>query len=192
MLYMACILSFVWRAGTTNQERTYVLSSRAELGIRIAFSVVFALGIAYFTLVIKTLWQHGDATDAEVHSWARERMSHMASYRSSHTVSPTVPTPPSSQPIRSYRPYSPSTEEDTSYTPYRATTPVSSIYHQPGTPPLVCPNLEAFSFKIMNLRFQSQDGNELPQSLQSKFSHTSWSKFIEVPRYTCVKIHDAG
>jgi len=63
ILYIACILSFVWRAGTTNHERTYVLSPRAELGIRIAFSAVFGLGVVYFTLIIRTFWQYGDAID---------------------------------------------------------------------------------------------------------------------------------
>ena len=190
ILYLACILSFVWRAGTTNHEQTYVLSSRAELGIRIAFSGVFALGVVYFALVTRTFWQYGDHLDrsfkAKVASWARERMSDRASHRSSCTVPQMVP--PSSPPPP--RPYSPSTGEETlfpSYTPYRATTPASSTYHnRPATPPRVRPDLEPFSpQKIMDLRFQSQDGNMMPESLQSRFDHNSWWKFIEVPHYTC-------
>jgi len=193
ILYIACILSFVWRAGTTNHEQTYVLSSRAELGIRIAFSAVFGLGVVYFALVIRTFWQYGDAMDksfkAKVALWARERTSDKASYRSSYTAVPIPPSSPSAS--RSYRSYSPRTGEATffpSYTPYRATTPVSSI---PSTSPLVRPNLEPFSpQKIMDLRFQSQDGNEMPQSLQGRFSYNSWWKFIEVPHYTCAKTPD--
>jgi len=317
ILYIACILSFVWRAGTTNHERTFVLSPRAELGIRIAFSAVFGLGVVYFALVIKTFWQYGDALDksfkAKVDLWAKERMSDKASYRSRHTP-PTLWTPPlglawdlpsgphyppfgqawgphyppfgqawgpthyppfgqawgphyppfgqawgphyppfgqawgtpyppfgqawdtpyppfdtpyppfgqawgtpyptfgqgwgtpSGPPYPSFgegwgqpsdpptpRLYRASTGEDTlfpSYTPNRATLPASSMYSD--MPPGVLPDLEPFSpQKIMDLRFQSQDGNEMPQSLQSRFRQTSWWKFIEVPRYTCPKPHDA-
>jgi len=161
VLYIACILSFVWRAGTTNHERTYVLSPRAELGIRITFSVVFGLGVVYFVLVIRTFWQYGDAMDKSLKA-------------------KVAPTPPLNPPTP--RTDSASTGEDT----------VSSIYHQPGTPTLVGPNLEPFSpQKIMDLPFQSQDNNVMPQSLQSRFSQSSWWEFIDVPYYTCPKPHDA-
>jgi len=232
--------------------------TRAELGIRIAFSAVFGLGVVYFALVIRTLWKYGDAMDktfrAKVDSWATEQTSDKASYRSSHTVPPMVQTPswgrpsgpppgfvpwgpiwgapsglppglmpwgpppvwgtpsgfppgfmPSSPPQGpplsppvippvippAFQSYSASTGEDTyfSSSPYRATMPVFSIYSD--MPASIHLNLEPSSpQKIMDLRFQSQDGNAMPQSLQSRFSHTSWLKFIEVPHYTCVKAHD--
>jgi len=63
--------------------------------------------------------------------------------------------------------------------------PVFSIYSD--MPPLVRPNLEPLSpQKVMDLRFQSLDGNVMPHFLQSRLNHTSWWKFIEVPHYTCV------
>ena len=196
MLYIACILSFVWRAGTTKNEPTYVLSFHAELGIRIAFSAVFALGVVYFALITRTLWHYGDRLDnnfkKDVASWAREHSK--LSHRPSHTGPPVFPAG-RLPPPRSYRSHSASTGEHTlfpSYTPYRATTPVSSTYSRPDTPPLVRPNLEPFSpQKVMDLRFQNQGGNMMPQSLERRFSHNSWQKFIEVPHYTCAKSHDA-
>ena len=141
ILYIACILSFVWRTGTTNNERTYVLSPRAELGIRIAFSAVFGLGVMYFALMIRTFWQYGDTIDK-------------------------------------------------SFKAQVAPTSNSLIY--PGLPPGFFSYAVPFSpRKIMDLRFQSQDGNVMPQFLQSRFSDTSWWEFIEVPHYTCAKTHDA-
>jgi len=203
ILYIACILSFVWRAGTTNHERTYVLSPRAELGIRIVFSAVVGLGLVYFALVVRTFWQYGDAMDkslkAKVDLWARE------SYPSWSPRGPLLglpgsmpwpPSPSSGQGTPSGPPtprsYIARTGDDTpfsSYTPYRAAIPVTLI--DPDIPPGILPDLKPFSpQKIMDLRFQSQDGNVMPQFLQSRFNHTPWLKFIEVPHYTCAKTHD--
>jgi len=162
-------MSFVWRSGTTTHEPTYFLSPRAEFGIRVAISAVFALGVVYFVLITRAFRQYGDAMDTSFQEkagmLAKERLSDKTSYRLSYNVPWMVP-PPLRSP--SPRPHSASTGEDTmfpSYASYRAATPVSTTYPQSDNaqPIPVRPHSEPFSpQKIMDLRFQSQDGNEMP------------------------------
>lgn len=77
MLYIVCIMAFVWRSGTSGLESSLNLSSRAELVIRIIISVILAIGVLYFILVMNTLRRYGDSMDKqfkkELDRLARER-----------------------------------------------------------------------------------------------------------------------
>ncbi|KAF8068779.1 hypothetical protein FPV67DRAFT_1414919, partial [Lyophyllum atratum] len=60
VLYIACIMAFVWRTGAAGSQVSPNLTPRAELGIRIAISVVLGLGVLYFTLILNTLRRYGN------------------------------------------------------------------------------------------------------------------------------------
>lgn len=60
VLFIVSILSFVWRTGSVNDppERD-PLSTHAILGPRIAITGVFAIGMIYFFLIVRTLKSYG-------------------------------------------------------------------------------------------------------------------------------------
>ncbi|KAF7309426.1 hypothetical protein MIND_00313400 [Mycena indigotica] len=74
--FFASIMSFVWLTGSSHDPIDVVLSVRAALGLRIALSVVFGLGLLYFALIVKEFHRYGDPLDAAwqraVQEWARE------------------------------------------------------------------------------------------------------------------------
>lgn len=63
IFFIASILSFVWRTGSIHDppDRS-PLSPRAALGPRIAITGVFALGMVYFAMIVKTLKRYGAHT----------------------------------------------------------------------------------------------------------------------------------
>ncbi|TFK37839.1 hypothetical protein BDQ12DRAFT_140223 [Crucibulum laeve] len=77
ILYLTCIMSFIWRTGTVGDDNRTPQTSRDALGPRIALSVVLAIGMVYFTLIAKTLRKYGDVMDqawrARVIGWTREK-----------------------------------------------------------------------------------------------------------------------
>jgi len=76
VLYIVCIMAFVWRTGTSDGSHP-LLSQHAALGPRIAISAVLALGVIYSLLIINTFRRYGDAMDkawrARVAGWARDK-----------------------------------------------------------------------------------------------------------------------
>ncbi|KAG6873606.1 hypothetical protein C0995_013979 [Termitomyces sp. Mi166 len=60
VLFIASILSFVWRTGSVNDpDDRPPLSERGALGARLAITGVFALGMVYFVLIVRTLKSYG-------------------------------------------------------------------------------------------------------------------------------------
>ncbi|KAF9467779.1 hypothetical protein BDZ94DRAFT_1155478, partial [Collybia nuda] len=59
ILYIVCIMSFVWRTGTANANTSPTISQRAALGPRIAISAVLGLGVLYFLLILNTFRRYG-------------------------------------------------------------------------------------------------------------------------------------
>lgn len=63
VLFIASILSFVWRTGSElDPAERPPLSTRASLGPRIAITGVFGIGMIYFALIVKTLRSYGTHT----------------------------------------------------------------------------------------------------------------------------------
>ncbi|KAJ7094247.1 hypothetical protein C8R43DRAFT_908036 [Mycena crocata] len=68
ILFLICIMSFVWLNGSTQNPIVGDLSPLAALGPRIGLTVIFFLGLTYFVLIVKTFYRYGAALDRE---WAR-------------------------------------------------------------------------------------------------------------------------
>ena len=136
ILYIICIVAFVWRAGTTDPPYG-PLSPRAALGPRLAISSVLGLGLIYFLLVLNTFRRYGDDMDkawsARVAGWAREKLSNEKRYHAypnesrrprsyTSSYSPTVYDPlPGVHPLN--RPPSPQNLASTQYAmPYDQST----------------------------------------------------------------------
>ncbi|KAK7031663.1 hypothetical protein R3P38DRAFT_2522605 [Favolaschia claudopus] len=93
--FLISIMSFVWLSGSTQDAVDFSVSFRAALGPRIALTVVFALGIIYFVLIVRTFHRYGDPLDREwmrtVNEWTTEAIRGQASF---------VPSPSSSSYVR--------------------------------------------------------------------------------------------
>ena len=60
LLFISAILSFVWRTGSTSDPTDPVpLGPRLILALRILITAVFALGMIYLFMIIKTLKKYG-------------------------------------------------------------------------------------------------------------------------------------
>ena len=144
ILYIVCIMSFVWRTGTSEDVNIQVLSPRDALGPRIAITVVFSLGLIYFLLIVSTFRRYGDMMDRawqqRVLGWAQEKLGYLY---------PPPPPPRRYSPAYSSyaerpQPYGPTTEYPTSFTQHPVQTASFDAYPQapsrvspsrdPGTP----------------------------------------------------------
>ncbi|KAJ6568353.1 hypothetical protein DFH09DRAFT_918081 [Mycena vulgaris] len=76
VLFLVCIMSFIWLGGTTQDATNFAISPRASLGLRIGLTVVFSLGLVYFALIVRTFHRYGDPLDREwmrtVNEWTKE------------------------------------------------------------------------------------------------------------------------
>jgi len=79
ILFAACILSFVWRTGSSTSPPSTgtfeALSPRGAVGVRIAITSVFFLGMIYFVLIMKTLRKYGTRMDQK---WKQKVMEWIA------------------------------------------------------------------------------------------------------------------
>ncbi|KAJ7605313.1 hypothetical protein FB45DRAFT_767217, partial [Roridomyces roridus] len=57
-VFFVCIMSFVWLSGSSNDPSTIALSPRAALGIRIALTLVFSVGLVYLMLIVRTFHRY--------------------------------------------------------------------------------------------------------------------------------------
>ncbi|KAJ7065413.1 hypothetical protein C8F01DRAFT_982299, partial [Mycena amicta] len=57
--FFASIMSFIWLTGSSADIQTVLLSPRAALGPRIGLTLVFALGIVYFCLIVREFHKYG-------------------------------------------------------------------------------------------------------------------------------------
>ncbi|KAJ7605342.1 hypothetical protein FB45DRAFT_1144654 [Roridomyces roridus] len=100
ILFFVCIMSFVWLTGSTNSPTDVVLSPRAALGVRVALTAVFSLGLVYFVLIVETFHRYGDPLDREwmrrVNEWSREVWATPYVYGQ---TAPPPPPPPPMQPV---------------------------------------------------------------------------------------------
>jgi hypothetical protein len=144
ILYIVCIMAFVWRAGTTDPPYS-PLSRHAALGPRIAISGVLGLGLIYFLLVLNTFRRYGDIMDKNwtdrVAGWTREKISdekrrHAYQNESQRTrnrspsYSPTAYDPS----IYPHIPNSPNLTRTQFAQPYDRFTPRSPVLNMNGFP----------------------------------------------------------
>ncbi|KAG5644094.1 hypothetical protein DXG03_009113 [Asterophora parasitica] len=156
ILYIACIMAFVWRTSTLGLTSELTLSDNAQLGVRIAISAVLALGVLYFTLILNTLRRYGDSMDKRFKAELIRRVQLKADERRLQSMGlyPEAMNPFS---VNAYGNVDPKA---------RGTELAGSNGLFPTT-------------KIMNLRFCQRDGIPLPPHLSGRgFRPTDWEKFI--------------
>src|SRR6266699_1452618 len=71
MMYVVCIMSFVWRTRTTDDADRGPMTPKEALTFRILLTVVLSLGLIYFVLIASTLRRYGEMMDQ---SWHRRIM----------------------------------------------------------------------------------------------------------------------
>ena len=73
IFFVVCLISFIWRAGSLDDEKIRELSSKQALLPRIIASCIFGVGFVYLILIISTLRRYGSLMDqkwkARVRSW---------------------------------------------------------------------------------------------------------------------------
>ena len=68
IMYIVCIMSFVWRTGTTDDANRGPMTPKDALALRIIVTAVLSLGLIYFTLIASTLRRYGEMMDR---AWQR-------------------------------------------------------------------------------------------------------------------------
>ncbi|KAJ7065422.1 hypothetical protein C8F01DRAFT_1125580 [Mycena amicta] len=76
--FLASIMSFIWLTGSS-QDSLPTLSTHAALGVRLALSLVLALGLVYFVLIVREFQRYGDVMDRE---WIRSVVGDLMAARS--------------------------------------------------------------------------------------------------------------
>ncbi|KAF7289059.1 hypothetical protein HMN09_01354100 [Mycena chlorophos] len=147
--FLASIMSFIWLSGSSSDGTDFVLSPPVALGTRIGLTLVFALGLVYFVLIVREFQRYGDPLDEAwqraVSEWAAEQnlVSAAAQAYPYGTTPPVIPNTyanglyPTEPPIiiqprslRSYASNSKSSRKSTTRAPYRDD-PVSWSRWQP-------------------------------------------------------------
>ena len=77
MLYIACIMSFVWRTSAQVTNPPSNLSKEALLAVRIVITVVLGLGMLYGWLILSTFSRYGEVMDKawkqRIDGWLEEK-----------------------------------------------------------------------------------------------------------------------
>jgi len=66
-MYIVCIMSFIWRTGTTDDADRGPMTPKEALTFRILLTVVLSLGLLYFVLIASTLRKYGEMMDQAWH-----------------------------------------------------------------------------------------------------------------------------
>lgn len=167
ILYIFCIMSFVWRTGTSEDVNIHAISPRDALGPRIAITVVFSLGLIYFLLIVSTFRRYGDMMDRawqqRVLGWAQEKLGYVYAppprpYRPSYADKP--------------RSYEPTTRYPTSFAQHPVQTASFGAYPSyPQAPPRSSPPRDPENPTVNQRRSLSKPGAHKPSSpyLDSSF-----------------------
>ena len=87
ILYLACIMSFVWRTGTTEDANIVPLTPSEARMPRALITFVLALGVIYFFLIATTFRRYGDNMDRawqqRIIGWTQEKLGRMHGSKSS-------------------------------------------------------------------------------------------------------------
>ncbi|PPR03922.1 hypothetical protein CVT24_008107 [Panaeolus cyanescens] len=105
VLYVTCILSFVWRTGDPVSGPPSPLSPRGLLVVRIVLTLVLGLGAIYGSLIFSTFRRYGESMDRKwklrIDGWIREKITNP--YPDSQPYS-QPPSQPHSQPFSQQNP----------------------------------------------------------------------------------------
>ena len=169
-MYIVCIMSFVWRTGTTDDANRGPMTPEDALAFRIIVTAVLSLGLIYFTLIASTLRRYGEMMDRAWHrrivGWINDPVT-PAPYEYVSTTPVPLVDPPSvtkyqrpAEPIFNFystdRPY-PESKSPTARS--KSSSPRSHILHSSSKPAFRPPTPHAeFSFsKIIQERGHSAD-----------------------------------
>jgi hypothetical protein len=67
MMYIVCVMSFIWRTGTTDDAKRGPMTPNEAFTFRILLTVVLSLGLLYFVLIASTLRKYGEMMDQAWH-----------------------------------------------------------------------------------------------------------------------------
>ena len=77
ILYIVCIMSFIWRTGSPDAPPPAPLSHQGLLAIRVIITIVLGIGFIYGALIISTFQRYGEAMDKawkqRIESWLEEK-----------------------------------------------------------------------------------------------------------------------
>lgn len=182
-------MAFVWRTGTVDAITSSTLSQKTALGPRVAISAVLGLGVLYFLLILNTFRRYGDVMDkawqARVAGWRQMigyghgRHHSSSSYSRDDREYSFRSSMESSSPPRQRYPTTPF-QASLSNTP----TPMWGDYPSGVPAPIIPPPILLNFFtpaKILDLRFQSRGGHQMPDHLVTRgIKHEDWERFITV------------
>lgn len=194
IFYVACIMSFVWRTGTSS-DPVLNLTPRTALAPRLMITTILTLGIVYFLLIVGTFWQYEDdkARKQRLLYWA-DNASNMyrppSSYQRGDSIGDSRHTSLSAIHIPLPQPLVPSGETHRQHhtitlRPVGSLDPIPNIptplsfSRPPPDPPIYLPSFT--TVKVMDLRFHVLVPNEMPPILlQRDITDTDWDTFIAV------------
>ena len=98
-MYIFCIMSLVWRTGTTDDANRGPMTPEDAFALRIIVTAVLSLGLIYLALIASTFRRYGTPMDRawqqRIHGWLEERAALMISEYIPTTPLPLVDPPPS-------------------------------------------------------------------------------------------------
>ena len=102
-MYIVCIVSLIWRTGTTDDADRGPMTPKDAFAFRIIVTVVLSLGLIYFVLITSTLRRYGEMMDQAWHrrvvGWINDTVA-PATYNSANKGHiPTTPVPLVDPPI---------------------------------------------------------------------------------------------
>ena len=164
-MYIVCIMSFVWRTGTTDDANRGPMTPKDALALRIIVTAVLSLGLIYFTLIASTLRRYGEMMDRawqrRIVGWINDTVT-PAPYRYVSTTPVPIVDPPS---VTKYqRPVEPTFNLYSTDRPYpeskSPTVPSVSRSHIPhsSSKPALRPPTPHAEFSFFNLARQHNRG----------------------------------
>jgi hypothetical protein len=167
MLYIACIMSFVWRTSAQDTNPPGDLSKGALLAVRVVITVILGLGMLYGWLILNTFSRYGVEMDKKwkkrTDGWLEEKA------RAQYVPQPSPPHTPYFYPSSHFYPSSQTRPQFSQYPRYPETVPnyrsSSPAFPHVGYPPPSPTYGNSPPFIPPDLPDQSRSGS--PQSTSS-------------------------
>ena len=97
IMYIVCIMSLVWRTGTTDDANRGPMTPEDAFAFRIIVTIVLALGLIYFVLIASTLRRYGEMMDQAWHrrivGWINDTVAPVPYSVAGSRHIPTTPIP---------------------------------------------------------------------------------------------------
>jgi hypothetical protein len=158
-MYIVCIMSLVWRTGTTDDANRGSMTPEDAFAFRIVITAVLSLGLVYLALIASTLTRYGTPMDEawrrRIEGWIEDTVA-LAPYRaagSRHIPTPPVPLvdPPPS--VTTHQPPAEPTINSTDRPYPESKNPASARSHIPhsNSKPALRPPTPHTEFSFSNL-----------------------------------------